>query len=180
MGERALEGRGGSEDPSGRRAGGRGHPLCSDPAAVTPSAAVEDRIRDEMHDAPEPRFVLEDTIESLYGRRIGRAKPGSEPLPRLRLRDWRVIEELSVGPDDYLLLRRVKVDGAGFESLTARERDAVRHACTGASNKEIAYRMGISPSTVGVLLWRASRKFGVADREELIRSFGTNSFTPIP
>lgn len=30
--------------------------------------------------------------------------------------------------------------------------------------------MGISASTVGVLLWRASRKLGAADREAMIRS----------
>jgi DNA-binding CsgD family transcriptional regulator len=174
MGERALEGGGDSEDPSGRRADGPGHPLCNDRSRVAPRVALEDRIREEeMHTLREPRFVLEDLIESLYGPPIDRAHPSDAPLPRLRLKDWRVIEELSVGPDDYVLLRRVKVDNAGVDSLTARERDAVRYACTGASNKEIAYRMGISPSTVGVLLWRASRKFGATDRDGLIRIFGT-------
>lgn len=82
-----------------------------------------------------------------------------------------MVEEIAVGDSDYVLLRRSGSQKTSFESLTARERDALHHASGGASNKEIAYRMGIRPSTVGVLFWRASRKLGAADREDLVRIF---------
>jgi DNA-binding CsgD family transcriptional regulator len=93
--------------------------------------------------------------------------------PRIRLQDWQVVEKVSVGSTDYVLLRRTKGPKTGVESLTPRERDAVRHACTGASNKDIAWAMGISDSTVGVLLLRACRKLKVVGREALIRAFET-------
>jgi DNA-binding CsgD family transcriptional regulator len=69
-----------------------------------------------------------------------------------------MLEEIPVGDDEYLLLRRVSGSNHPRDSLTARELDVVRHARTGASNKEIAYMMDISASTVGVLLARARRK----------------------
>ena len=126
-----------------------------------------------MRNRRTPRHVLADLIESHYGRRIEgpRARRGSRGRPDLRLQDWRVVEEISIGSEVYVLLSRAGAEKDGFASLTTRELDAVRHACAGSSNKEIAFLMGISASTVGVLLWRASRKLGAADREALIQSF---------
>jgi DNA-binding CsgD family transcriptional regulator len=91
--------------------------------------------------------------------------------PRIRLQDWQVVEKVSVGSTDYMLLRRTRGTKSGVEALTPRERDAVRHACTGASNKDIAWAMGISDSTVGVLLHRACRRLKVVGRDALIRAF---------
>jgi DNA-binding CsgD family transcriptional regulator len=93
--------------------------------------------------------------------------------PHIRLQDWEVIDQVSIGSTDYVILRRTKGPKSGVQALTPRERDAVRLACTGASNKHIAWEMGISDSTVGVLLLRARRKLKVGGRDELIRAFGT-------
>jgi DNA-binding CsgD family transcriptional regulator len=90
--------------------------------------------------------------------------------PQLRLQDWSVVQEVAVGGTSYVLLRRISAaPGNTFAALSPRERDAASLAGTGASNKEIAYQMGISDSTVGVLLSRASRKLGAVDRGDLIR-----------
>ena len=89
--------------------------------------------------------------------------------PRLRLQDWQVVTEVSVDGAEYVLLRRTRSPRTGMGSLTARERDVVSHARTGASNKDIARVMGISDSTVGVLLLRACRKLKAIDRDDLIR-----------
>jgi DNA-binding CsgD family transcriptional regulator len=129
-----------------------------------------------MRDLRNPRCKLAELIESHYGQTVERARKGEPSPPRLRLQDWSVLEQIRVGATDYVLLRRVQLPKSGFDSLTARERDAVRYACTGASNKEIAYQMGISPSTVRVLLCRASRKMGAADRNDLIRNLSLRSF----
>jgi DNA-binding CsgD family transcriptional regulator len=103
----------------------------------------------------------------------GHAEGGDPGAPHIRLQDWEVIDQVSVGSTDYVILRRTRGAKSGIESLTPRERDAVRLACTGASNKDIAWAMGISDSTVGVLLLRARRKLKVVGREELIRAFET-------
>src|SRR5262245_53895630 len=125
---------------------------------------------------PRPRKLSRmqaDLIDVHDGRRDGKTDGDDPGAPRIRLQDWQVVERLSVGSTDYVLLRRTTVAKRGVESLTPRERDAVRHASTGASNKDIAWAMGISDSTVGVLLLRACRKLKVVGREALIRAFET-------
>lgn len=129
------------------------------------------RVKKEMPLRRHLRHWLADLIE-FHDREGGtpeRARAGGSP--QLRLQDWRVVEKISVGSTDYVLLRRVEAPKNGVDSLTARERDALRHASTGASNKEIAHEMGISVSTVGVLLLRAARKLGAIDRNDLIRVY---------
>jgi DNA-binding CsgD family transcriptional regulator len=74
---------------------------------------------------------------------------------------------MSLDSQHYLLLRRI--GRRGVDSLTARERDVIRRACGGASNKEIAYEMGVRAPTVRVLLRRACQKVGAAGRDELIQ-----------
>lgn len=122
-----------------------------------------------------PRRLLADVIRAHYGLRSERASGRESRPPRLRLQDWQVVEEVLVEFTPYVLLRRCKVPKDGVDGLTPRERDAVRHAVTGASNKDIARQMGISDSTVGVLLLRACRKLEAADRDHLIRNFRTRS-----
>lgn len=53
--------------------------------------------------------------------------------------------------------------------LTPQELQVVRLAATGASNREIAARLFLSPRTVGHHLSRAYPKLGVTRRMELAR-----------
>lgn len=59
--------------------------------------------------------------------------------------------------------------------LTARERQVMEFAALGHSNKLIAYELGISPSTVGVLFFRATRKLGQPTREGALAAFAALS-----
>jgi DNA-binding CsgD family transcriptional regulator len=116
--------------------------------------------------------LLAELIDTFYRQPTEAAEAGEDCIRHPLMRGWRVVEEVSVGTDDYMLLRRIqpsKVTGAGLDSLTPREREALHHASLGPSNKEIAHRMKVSASTVGVLLWRAARKLGAIDREDLLR-----------
>ena len=57
-------------------------------------------------------------------------------------------------------------------TLTEREHQIVALAVLGQHNKLIAYNLGISHSTVRVLMARAARKLGARSRDELIRRYG--------
>ena len=58
-----------------------------------------------------------------------------------------------------------------MDQLIAIGRVDLAASCGGANSKEIAYLMSVTASTVDVLLWRACRRVGAADREGLIRFF---------
>jgi DNA-binding CsgD family transcriptional regulator len=87
----------------------------------------------------------------------------------LRRKDWAVALALSVNDNEYLVLKRT-LRPVDLPLLSARELAVVRHACAGHSNKEIAHFMGISTSTVRVLIFRACRKLHVASRARLIEA----------
>lgn len=57
---------------------------------------------------------------------------------------------------------------AGCAALSEREAQVVQLASFGRSNKEIAYELGVTPSTVATLLGRAGRKVGAKTVVELI------------
>jgi DNA-binding CsgD family transcriptional regulator len=56
--------------------------------------------------------------------------------------------------------------------LSPREREVLEGLARGLSRKEVAYELGISASTVRVLLQRAARKLEENDHDALIRRFG--------
>lgn len=117
-------------------------------------------------------FDVVALLAAHFGEQVEVARMPVDCLRRLRLKGWRVVDEVSIDSEQYLLLRSTVRPKTGLLSLTEREREAVQLACDGATNKEIAYSMNVSASTVGVLLWRASRRVGVANRNELTRFFG--------
>jgi DNA-binding NarL/FixJ family response regulator len=68
-------------------------------------------------------------------------------------------------------LARTSGSEDGEPILSPREYEVVGFAVLGQSNKAIAYELGLSPSTVGVLLRRAAAKLGVRTAAELIREY---------
>lgn len=84
---------------------------------------------------------------------------------------WSLVDHFESDGKRYVLARRNDVPVGGLAALTVREHQATGYAALGHGNKLIAYEMGISPSTVGVLLHRASQKLGAASREDLIARF---------
>jgi DNA-binding CsgD family transcriptional regulator len=84
---------------------------------------------------------------------------------------WTLLDEFDHRGERYLVAKRNDSEVSGFDALSPRERQAVGYAALGHTNKLIAYELGLSISTVGVLLWRAARKLGTKSRAELIRVF---------
>jgi two-component system nitrate/nitrite response regulator NarL len=75
-----------------------------------------------------------------------------------------VLEEFMKGP------KPLKVDPAVERRMTKRERDVVRLAVEGLSNREIARELGLTGHTVKNYLFRIFDKLGVSNRVELVLS----------
>jgi len=84
---------------------------------------------------------------------------------------WTVAEQFVRDGFHYRLMRRPMEQDESTPRLTRREEEALFHASSGASNKRIAQLLGVAPSTVGVLLFRAASKLGVKNRHELLTAY---------
>lgn len=93
------------------------------------------------------------------------------PVRRRSSPPWTLAEEFVHGGFSYRVLRRPLTSEGGGPLLTTREEEALFHAYRGYSNKRIAQCLSVSPSTVGVLLFRAAAKFGVKSRHELLLAY---------
>jgi DNA-binding NarL/FixJ family response regulator len=87
--------------------------------------------------------------------------------PRATAKEWTVLDEFVTNGTRFVVA--YQNEPAPASQLSARERQVLTLSCAGESNKAIGYRLGISASTVGVLLWRASSKLGVSTRGDLLR-----------
>jgi DNA-binding CsgD family transcriptional regulator len=84
---------------------------------------------------------------------------------------WSLIDRFERDGRRYLVAHRNDPDVPDPRALTRRERQVVGFAALGQPNKLIAYELGLSPSTVGVLMARAARKLGARSRTELLKSY---------
>jgi DNA-binding CsgD family transcriptional regulator len=103
-------------------------------------------------------------------RRINDAKPvltqALETFRRLGARSWtqRTQAELRASG---VTVTAAPGDCDALEALTPQQRQIVRLASEGLTNREIADRLFLSPRTVGSHLYRSFPKLGVADRHQL-------------
>jgi DNA-binding NarL/FixJ family response regulator len=63
----------------------------------------------------------------------------------------------------------------GFDSLTPQELQIVRMVGRGASNRDIAAQLFLSPRTVEYHLYKAYPKLGISSRTQLISRFASAS-----
>ena len=81
---------------------------------------------------------------------------------------WSVVDRFESNGRQYWVAHPNAPDAPDPRSLTARERQVAGFVALGQSNKLIAYELGISTSTVGVLVARAAKKLGVRSRAGLV------------
>ncbi len=84
---------------------------------------------------------------------------------------WSLVDHFERDGKRFLVAQRNDPQVAPLAVLSGRESQVVALAAVGHSNKMIGYELGISVSTVGVLLTRASRKLGVRSRAALVAAY---------
>lgn len=84
---------------------------------------------------------------------------------------WTVTEQFVREGYCYRLMRRPIEPADSAPRFTRREEEALALAADGCTNKRIAQILDVSPSTVGVLLFRAASKLNVKSRDDLLRAY---------
>jgi DNA-binding CsgD family transcriptional regulator len=95
------------------------------------------------------------------GESLGRWRPLTEAR-------WTLVDSYERGGARYVVARENQAEVRALSSLTERERQIVAYVAVGQSTKETGYALGISDSTVRVLLSRAAAKLGARSRSELL------------
>jgi len=144
--------------------------IASTEAVVAPSG----RIEHAEGEATMPGALAQlsgaaraiDKARSKAGRRIQERALGA--WTSMVGAQWTLVEEYESDRRRHLLARRNDPAAPGPELLSERERQVVSFAVLGHHDKLIAYELGISHSTVRVLLHRARNKLGVDSRDDLV------------
>lgn len=85
-------------------------------------------------------------------------------------REWTVAQQYEREGFSYRLLRRPLAANCR-PHLTKREEAVLDLACAGQNNKSIAGLLKVTPSTVGVLVFRAAAKLNVSSRSDLLLAY---------
>jgi len=103
-------------------------------------------------------------------RRINEAKPvlgtALEAFRALKARPWERRTESELRACG-IALPGALASASGLNGLTPQQRQIIRLAAGGLSNREIAQRLYLSPRTVASHLYRSFPKLGVAGRHQL-------------
>jgi DNA-binding CsgD family transcriptional regulator len=84
---------------------------------------------------------------------------------------WSLIDQIEQNGERYIVARQNEPTAPGPALLSKREKEVVGYAKLGHHDKLIAYNLGISHSTVRVILGRAKAKLGVRSRKELLEVY---------
>jgi DNA-binding CsgD family transcriptional regulator len=98
----------------------------------------------------------------------GRAVGGWKGLVAAR---WTLVDRFERDGKRYVIAQQNAHEINPSADLSARELAVLAAAAAGHHDKLIAYELGLAPSTVRVLLFRAIRKLGAANRAEAIARF---------
>lgn len=139
--------------------------------------AVLDRDGNALHLEGEAERARETLREAVLGiqrartelrREPDRALPSWKALIRAR---WTLVEDFQANGSFYIVARSNSLDTNATARLSWRERQVVACLSMGQTNKEIAYELGLSHSTVRVLVARACAKLGAPTREHLVSMY---------
>jgi DNA-binding CsgD family transcriptional regulator len=112
-----------------------------------------------------------------------------EPLPAAEVpREWRgrvaaawtVVARFHLDGEQFILAREREAMATARALLSPRELDVILALPSAGSNKAVAAALGISPSTVGVLLARAAKKLQLGERPALLELAARLAAAPSP
>ena len=132
---------------------------------------------DVLHLEGEARSAKAALRAAVLGMRRARGDLRGNPdeaLPAWRAlvkARWSLVDDFEAGGEHYVVARANSVVSSGLGLLSGREAQVVACLANGLSNKETAYELGISDSTVRVLVVRASQKLKVSGRNALIAAY---------
>ncbi|MFE2266690.1 helix-turn-helix transcriptional regulator [Streptomyces griseosporeus] len=144
-------------------------------ALAGPPARTEDHFRLALANLEAERWPWERAHARLnYGiwlRRARRTREARQQLSAVR----EAAERLGAGVLEAAAARELRASGAAplpeaagpLEELTAQQRQIVRMAAGGLSNREIGERLYLSPRTVSSHLYNVYPKLGVSRRQQL-------------
>lgn len=124
----------------------------------------------------EARDALRDAAVAFDGARTKRMRAdvdgATERWRPLVVSRWSLLDDFdSDGKHFVLAVENSPPTRPPRKDLSQREHEVLTQAHMGHSNKVIAYELGLSDSTVRVLLHRAGRKLGASTRAETIARF---------
>lgn len=118
-------------------------------------------------------YVLKNTVQQELSRAVEQLRAGGSPInPSIAyllldvFRDHKQTTEAGDAPTQEA------VDAISHRGLSQRETDVLKLVSRGYTDKEVAARLGISPSTVDTHVRSIFRKFSVHSRAELRRVIG--------
>ena len=147
----------------------RCHGLLQDSEEHFAQALELHRLVDQPYEQARTRLAYGEWLRRR--RRKAEARPhlreAHETFERIGARPWaeRAAAELRASGEATLTRRRA----APGTVLTAQELQVVRLAATGATNRDIAAHLLLSPRTIGQHLYKAFPKLGISSRTELAR-----------
>ena len=148
------------------------------PDALAGAEAVFDRRGQLVHaEGPAKLRQAQNGLREALGRyEAARSRRrGADPVINLQrhrpLVDarWTLVEAYQHGGVRYVVARENTPALRGLAALSERERQVVVYLALGRSTKEIAYALGISDSTVRVLLARAATRLRARSRQQLVQ-----------
>jgi DNA-binding CsgD family transcriptional regulator len=132
-------------------------------------------------DHPDAMVLERGRTELLYGEWLRRQRRKSEARARLHsaLTLFRSIGAEPLARRARAELRAAgeadaRADGSSMPALTAQELQVALLVAQGASNREVATRLFISPRTVEYHLYKIYPKLGVVSRTDLVRHMATS------
>jgi len=122
------------------------------------------------------RLALRDAVQQREWARRRSQRDSPEALTRWRTMvagRWTLLDSAETGGQRLVVARENTWVPRAGTPLSPRESQVASLAVLGRTNKVIAYELGLSDSTVRVLMKRAAAKLGVRTRAELVDSYRT-------
>lgn len=132
------------------------------------------------------RLALERAVHTIEQARAGGLEGPEQALSRWRglvSARWSLVDTFERDGTRYVVARENRPEAIGLGGLTPTESLVVAYAARGLTTKETAYALGLSDSTIRVLMMRAMRRCGLKNRRALLDAWARHQAeapTPCP